>query len=114
MSIQVSCAYCPFMHWRKDLNVVNGIIPEPIRNSILYQFQNELQDIFGIFFVDEEKIIQLSIGRLKGRNNALWRELGSLCWFHKIEWQWVKGHNGHIENERPEQLARNEIARMCR
>jgi ribonuclease HI len=24
---------------------------------------------------------------------------------HKIEWEWVKGHNGHPENERADQLA---------
>jgi len=42
-------------------------------------------------------------------NQSLWKELLSLCQKHKIEWQWVKGHNGHPYNERCDQLAREAI-----
>ncbi len=30
---------------------------------------------------------------------------------HQVEWHWVKGHSGHPENERADQLAREEIGR---
>ncbi len=42
-------------------------------------------------------------------NKNLWKELLSLCKKHKIEWQWVKGHDGHPYNERCDQLAREAI-----
>jgi ribonuclease HI len=28
---------------------------------------------------------------------------------HQIKWVWVRGHSGHVENERADQLARNAI-----
>jgi ribonuclease HI len=42
-------------------------------------------------------------------NKNLWQELLRLCQKHKIEWQWIKGHDGHPYNERCDQLAREAI-----
>jgi ribonuclease HI len=42
-------------------------------------------------------------------NKSLWQELLRLCKKHKIEWQWIKGHDGHPYNERCDQLAREAI-----
>jgi len=39
------------------------------------------------------------------RNADLWHELIDAARRHKIAWQWVKGHDGHVENERVDQLA---------
>jgi ribonuclease HI len=39
------------------------------------------------------------------KNEDLWRRLDEVVSRHKIEWIWVKGHAGHIENERADQLA---------
>ena len=39
------------------------------------------------------------------RNEDLWHELIAAAAPHKITWEWVKGHNGHVENERVDQLA---------
>jgi ribonuclease HI len=43
------------------------------------------------------------------KNIDLWQELDRLAAPHKIEWQWVKGHAGHPENERADQLANRAI-----
>lgn len=40
------------------------------------------------------------------KNVDLWQELESALGTHKIEWHWVKGHDGHPENERADELAR--------
>jgi len=47
------------------------------------------------------------------KNEDLWRELDRLAAQHRIEWIWVKGHAGHPENERADELARRgvELAR---
>jgi ribonuclease HI len=42
-------------------------------------------------------------------NKDLWERLLSLSRPHRIEWQWVKGHQGHTENERCDELARKAI-----
>ena len=39
------------------------------------------------------------------KNEDLWRRLDEAVSRHKIEWVWVKGHAGHTENERADQLA---------
>ncbi|MCX9157082.1 ribonuclease HI [Niveibacterium sp. 24ML] len=43
------------------------------------------------------------------KNDDLWRELDQLASLHKIEWLWVKGHAGHPENERADELARRGV-----
>jgi len=39
----------------------------------------------------------------------MWQELLDLSSRHQIEWKWIKGHNGHKENERCDELARAAI-----
>ena len=39
------------------------------------------------------------------KNEDLWHELIEAAAPHRIKWQWVKGHDGHPENERVDQLA---------
>jgi ribonuclease HI len=41
------------------------------------------------------------------KNVDLWQELDALCAPHEIDWNWVRGHNGHAENERVDELARS-------
>ena len=43
------------------------------------------------------------------KNIDLWQKLDSLIKGHEIRWVWVKGHNGHPENERVDKLAREAI-----
>lgn len=43
-------------------------------------------------------------------NRELWERLLALSQTHQIEWKWVKGHAGHPENERCDELAREAIA----
>lgn len=38
-------------------------------------------------------------------NADLWQELATVMRPHKVHWVWVKGHDGHPENERADKLA---------
>ena len=40
------------------------------------------------------------------KNADLWQELDALVKLHDIDWHWVKGHSGHAENDRADELAR--------
>jgi len=41
------------------------------------------------------------------KNQAYWKALDAAVARHDIHWHWVKGHAGHVENERVDELARN-------
>ena len=43
------------------------------------------------------------------KNVDLWQALDDALVGHKVEWFWVKGHSGHVENERADALARSGI-----
>jgi len=40
------------------------------------------------------------------KNAGLWQELDALIQGHDVAWHWVKGHSGHAENDRADELAR--------
>ena len=46
------------------------------------------------------------------KNRKLWEELEELVNINKVDWLWVKGHAGNVENERADFLAREEINKI--
>lgn len=46
------------------------------------------------------------------KNVDLWLALDELISKHEIRWVWVKGHNGHVGNERVDALARAEVGKI--
>jgi ribonuclease HI len=48
----------------------------------------------------------------KVKNVDLWKEYLEISSPHTIRGTWVRGHNGHPENERCDELARNEAERI--
>jgi ribonuclease HI len=44
------------------------------------------------------------------KNQDLWQQLDAELTKHKVEWTWVKGHAGHEDNNRCDELARNAAA----
>jgi ribonuclease HI len=47
------------------------------------------------------------------KNADLWQRLDELLQSHEVTAQWVKGHNGHVENERCDELADAAAARIA-
>jgi ribonuclease HI len=45
------------------------------------------------------------------KNVDLWQRLDAAAARHRIHWEWVRGHDGHPENERVDRLARAAIPR---
>ena len=48
------------------------------------------------------------------KNMELWQQLDAATARHKVRWHWVKGHAGHPENERADELARRGMAPFLR
>ena len=46
------------------------------------------------------------------KNDDLWRQLDEAVSRHEVTWHWVKGHSGHPENERADELANRGIAQI--
>lgn len=46
------------------------------------------------------------------KNQDLWERIDSALSRHKVEFFWVKGHAGHAENERADELARQGIPKL--
>jgi ribonuclease HI len=44
------------------------------------------------------------------KNDDLWKRLDEAQSRHEVTWEWVKGHAGHPENERADELAREGMA----
>ena len=55
-----------------------------------------------------------TVGKQPVKNEDLWRALDTTVARHRIRWHWLKGHAGHAVNERCDQLAAAEIARIKR
>jgi ribonuclease HI len=47
-------------------------------------------------------------------NEELWKRLELATERHKVHWHWVKGHTGHNDNERADELAREGMAPFLR
>ena len=45
------------------------------------------------------------------KNDDLWKHLDELARNHKVEWHWVRGHDGHPGNERADALANKGVHR---
>ena len=43
------------------------------------------------------------------KNKELWQRLDAAAEKHHVQWNWVKGHSGHIENDRVDELANRAI-----
>ena len=46
------------------------------------------------------------------KNADLWQRLDTATQKHQVDWQWVKGHSGHPQNERADQLATSAIDQL--
>lgn len=54
----------------------------------------------------------MTAARKPVKNADLWRRLDSAAAAHEVAWHWVRGHTGHAENERADQLANQAIDEM--
>jgi ribonuclease HI len=54
----------------------------------------------------------LTSGRKPVKNLDLWQRLDNAAARHEIEWEWVRGHNLHVENELVDEAARKAMKKF--
>ena len=74
-------------------------------NVILYTDSKYLKDGIGSWIHNWKKNGWKTSARKPVLNSELWRELDRLNSEHKVDWRWVKGHDGDELNELADQLA---------
>ena len=66
-------------------------------------------DDITIYSDSKYVINSITLGWKRKANLDLWELLDQQLIGKNVEWKWVKGHSGHIENERADQLANEAI-----
>jgi ribonuclease HI len=59
-----------------------------------------------VVYSDSQLLIRtMTLGWKRKKNQDLWAELDQVSAGHRITWQWIRGHDGHPENEACDSLA---------
>jgi len=61
------------------------------------------------WIINWKKKAWLTAAKKPVKNVDLWKQLDALTHKHHVDWQWVRGHTGHVENERADKLANQGI-----
>jgi ribonuclease HI len=92
------------------LAAINGVSYLPHQTKVtLYTDSQYLKDGVTRWMINWKKNGWLTADKKPVKNRDLWERLDQLIKTHTIEWQWVRGHDGHVENERADALARKGI-----
>ena len=92
------------------LAAINGVGYLPAKTKVtLYTDSQYLKDGVTRWMINWKKNGWLTADKKPVKNKDLWEKLDQLIVTHTIEWKWVRGHNGHPENERADALARKGI-----
>ena len=84
------------------------LLPES-RHATLYTDSQYVKNGITLWIEGWKKRGWINSEKKPVKNQDLWQELDALKHTRKIEWQWVKGHDGHPLNEKADTLARRAI-----
>ena len=84
-------------------------LKEPVEID-LYTDSNYVRDGIRSWIENWKKNGWKTSDRKPVKNAELWQALDAARNRHKVTWHWVKGHAGHPENERADELARIAMA----
>lgn len=82
-----------------------GALKEPCKVDF-YTDSNYVKDGIGGWIEGWKRNGWKTAAKAPVKNAELWRALDEARRRHEVTWHWVKGHAGHPENERADELAR--------
>jgi ribonuclease HI len=95
------------MEMRAAIGVLEAL-PHPAQVEI-YTDSQYLRDGITRWMINWKKNGWMTSDKKPVKNKDLWLRLDELTTAHYVIWHWVKGHNGHPQNEHADALARNAI-----
>lgn len=97
------------------LAVIQGLeaLKRPITVAI-YTDSRYVMDGIQLWMPNWKRNGWMTKSRQPVKNQELWQRLDRAMTLHQISWHWVKGHSGHVENERVDELARAAIPSVRR
>jgi ribonuclease HI len=116
------------LRWRGTEREIHGGAPETTNNRMeleaVVQALRTLKKPCDVTVYTDSQYVQKGMSqwlagwkakdfRIKGGgyrpNHEIWRELDAEASRHRVTWRWVKGHAGHPENERADELAQRGV-----
>lgn len=82
-----------------------ALLKEPCR-VVLHSDSQYMQNGIQKWIFNWKKNNWKTSNKTAVKNQDLWQQLDREIQRHQIEWQWVKGHSGHRENEICDELAK--------
>ena len=112
-------SYAAVLRYQDTLKEISGVVPATTNNrmelSAVIEALKLLKRPCTVAIYTDSQYVQKGMTEWisgwkkrhwsKVKNAELWQELDSLAQLHKINWHWVRGHNGDTMNERADELA---------
>lgn len=92
------------------MGAIEALSVLPYRCQVnLYTDSQYLKDGITLWIINWKKNDWKTASKKPVKNQDLWLRLDDLISKHAVAWHWVRGHDGHEQNERADALARNGI-----
>ncbi|MDR2635451.1 MAG: ribonuclease HI [Campylobacteraceae bacterium] len=118
--------YCAILRYKNSEKIISGGDEDTTNNRMELKAVIEgikaLKEPCEIEIVSDSSYVTKGIAQWlekwilkdfdKIKNPDLWREYVCVAKKHKIKTTWIKGHNGHEENEKCDKIAKNEAEKI--
>jgi ribonuclease HI len=114
--------YCAILRYGKTEKIVSGAVSDATNNQMellaVIEGLRALKEPCLVHIVSDSSYVVRGINEWlngwvkkefrKVKNPDMWKDYLEVSKTHKVKAQWVRGHNGHDENERCDEIARSE------
>ena len=82
------------------------------KTFIIFTDSNYVKDGITKWIKNWEKNNWKTTSKKPVKNQELWKKLDCLVKFHKVKWEWVKGHSTNIHNNLADSLAKKAVKKI--
>lgn len=118
--------YCAIIRYKQSERIISGAQRDATNNQMellaVIEGLRVLKEPCEVHIVSDSSYVVRGINEwlggwikkdfLKIKNPQLWREYVRVSSLHKVSASWVRGHDGHPENEKCDKIARQEAEKL--